>query len=256
MTPALVHLYAGNRRYLTFRLRKKGQTGFVNVSTAQQIRLEYKRVNDSSLLAPIIADRNAPGADWVNGRVLFMVDATGLTARTGTYQYAVTVVTAGEEHTYHSDVCEVLDRPLRLPSTDPDATVPVSYTATSIETGINVSDTPITAGMAISRFGAGIIPADWLAYNAADGVAISDAPAGYLCLYVGAGSRVRRADWTAITGQADLPATPANALYLAADGRYTAVEPTLPSAAIKQVVGEVGADGQTIIVTLDYLVTL
>jgi hypothetical protein len=59
-----------------------------------------------------------------------------------------------------------------------------------------------------------------------------------------------------VTGVTSLPASPSAPLYLAADGGYTGSEPVSPAASIKQVVGEVGPDGKTILVTLDYLVTL
>jgi hypothetical protein len=255
MTPAKLELYYGNRRYVAFRLRARGSSGFVNVASAQEIKLEYSRVGDASVLAPILADRTTPGADWVAGRVLFLVDYTGLTARTGTYNYAITVVQDGTTRTYHADTCEVLPRPSPIPASTPDSSIPVSYTATEVSSAVNVSETAIKAGMPIARSGAGIVPASWN-LPVADGVAISDAPTGYVCLYVGSGSRVRRSDWTTVTGTIPLPVSPSQPLYLGPDGTYATLEPETPDALMKQVVGEVGADGQTIIVTLDYVVTL
>lgn len=255
MTLANLELYVGNRRSLSFRLRRKGTSGFVPLSSAQQIRLEYRNVNDQSLLAPVVADRLATGADWVNGRVVVMVDNTGLTARVGTYHAVLTVIQDGEDRTYPIGVIDVKQRPVPLASSDPITGVPVSYTANSLDAAVNVGDTAIIAGMPIARFGQGIVRADWNTL-AADGVAISAADPGVTCLYVGPGAKVRRADWSYTSSTVSLPAEPSAAIYLGPDGQYVSEEPVSPTAHMKQVIGEVAADGQTLLVTLDYLITL
>jgi hypothetical protein len=255
MTLANFELFVGNRRPITVRIRRKGSSAFVSLSSAQQVRLEYRNADDVAVMAPIIADRNAVGSDWANGRVVFMVDSKGLTARAGTYSAVVTVIQDGTDRTYPLGTFDVKKRPLPLAFGDPIADLPVSYVAEYVSAAVNIGTVPITAGMPVARSGIGLVLATWDGIPA-DGVAVSSADPGVICLYVGKGAKVRREDWSYTSPSTSLPAGPSEAIYLGTAGQYVSSLPTAPTAKIMQVVGEVGSDGKTLTVTLDYLVTL
>jgi hypothetical protein len=103
-------VYEGNARDITFRLRKKGQRDFFDVSTASKIQLELDSPKGVER-TPIEADESHPNADWANGKVIVSVDNTNLSDVVGTHPYALTVFIGAEEITVVTGNVEVAERP-------------------------------------------------------------------------------------------------------------------------------------------------
>jgi hypothetical protein len=102
--------FEGNARNIVFRLRKKGQRDFFDVSTATKIQMELDDPEGDEL-APIEADSGHSDADWSQGRVVVEITPGNLTANVGTYAYALTVFIGAEIVTAAAGHVEVAERP-------------------------------------------------------------------------------------------------------------------------------------------------
>lgn len=108
-TSVRFEVYEGNARDLPFQLRRKGIKGVWDVSTATSIVLEVTDPDGVDMTPIALADGGK--ANWALGVVIAPISVSDVTARIGTYAFAVTVTIAGEIITGGDGTIEVLDRP-------------------------------------------------------------------------------------------------------------------------------------------------
>jgi hypothetical protein len=251
--PLNIDTHLGNTKWVKFRVRRKNLNTVYDVSLSSQILLEVGRVGDPAPLTPIPCVNTAPGASWITGLVPCLLSAGNVTARVGTYKYALTVFNSPYEDTVDSGFIEVRDRPVTayaLPGGGGN-----QFTATNVNSGINAGTSIIRAGMPIARLANGVDAAVASgAYLQADGIAISDCIPGSVCLYISNGS-LRLSDWTAVFGAPSLPV--GSSLYLdKTTGHLTTTLPAIPDFSLLQIVGETQDSAQTLYLTFGYTVAL
>lgn len=237
-----LELYLGNVRWLNLRIRRYGQREAYSVSNAQKIAVEFAREGEAPL-NPIFASRTDPGADWIAGIVPVLVSPADLTARIGSYDVSVTIFDTPVELTASLGRVEVLPRPIAGQLTLPGGG---SYAATQVLSARNAGAYTIPAGAPVGSTSSGVVLAlAGLGPIPADGIAISAAAPGSTCLYIASG-QVRLDDWSVVFGSASLPIGATELWLGATQGTITDVEPELPTYVLRQVVGDVANDGQTL----------
>lgn len=251
MNRSNLQLYIGNSRYLSFRLRHAGQVGVWNVSSYSTIEVEFRRVGDDVPMTPVACNELAPGADWSTGLVKALVTPMDITARVGTYEYAVTLYQTPLELTAGAGRLEVLDRPASLYSA-PDG---ASWTSTNLMAFPNASGATIYAGQPVVHAYNGMILADGSdATKIADGICVSDSAASTMCLFINNGV-LTLPDWSVPFGAAGFPVGTTVSLGPTA-GALTTSTPSLPTYALRQTLGQVANETQTLNIALDYTVVL
>lgn len=105
-----ITLYEGNVVTKTFRLKIPRSTQPWDVSLATQIQLEVERCADGTIIAPILANPAAPGANWSDGIVPIQIDQT-VSDVIGTYEWSITVFIGADTITADDGTIEVLNRP-------------------------------------------------------------------------------------------------------------------------------------------------
>lgn len=251
MNRSNLQVYLGNSRYIAFRLRKSGMTGFWNVSSYPAIEVEYRRIGDDAPLTPVACSPLTLGADWSTGLVQALITPLDVTARVGTYEYSVTLRSSPLEQTAGAGRLEVLDRPVALYESPSG----VSWASTNLMAYPNASGGTIYAGQPVRHVASGVTWADGSsATEIADGVAVADSAASSMCLFINTGT-LTLPDWTRAFGVANLPV--GSDIYLGpAAGTITAAVPALPDFALLQILGETASDAHTLSVALDYTVVL
>jgi hypothetical protein len=234
----------GASKTYAIRLRRKGTTLNWDVSGATSIQLEVNLIGEPAL-APIPFNPSAPGADFVNGRLVGTLGPTDVCARVGSYYCVITGVFSALEQPIAVGNIEVLPRPTSGPIPGPGGSY---YNSTGILFGVNASATvPILQGTPVGLTPAGLMPATALAPSpnvlVATGIALVTIPPLQGGLYITSGSLLLP-DWTAIIG------TPAFTIgvpyYLSAvAGQLTTTFPTEPGSALLELVGQ-SEDGQTL----------
>lgn len=245
ITPG-IELYLANTRWLYLRLRRYGSRNPFNVSNVQKIAVEFAKIGEAPL-PPVYASRTTIGADWIAGKVPVLVSPADVTARVGSYDISVTVFDAPIELTASIGRVEVLPRPVQGLVSLPNGN---SYSATNVMAGVNGNAYPIPAGAPVALSGGGVrLALGGPGYIPADGVAIVDSSPGSTCLFISNG-QIRMADWSTVFGLSALPVGAPELWLGAVQGTITDTEPTTGAFGLRQVVGDVGSDPQTLNVSV------